>query len=82
MKLIEDWRSRWLKFWSVRLNLLGNGLLATLLAFPEIARELWAALPDELKMLLPVRIAYWIPVLIFGAATFARLVRQKGASNG
>lgn len=82
MKLIDDWRERWLKFWSVRLNLIGNGLLALLLAFPDIARETWANLPDDLKALLPVRVAYWIPVLIFGAATFARLVRQKGADNG
>lgn len=82
MNLIENWRAQWLKFWSVRLNLLGNGLLALLLAFPEIAREVWANLPDDLKMLLPVRVAYWVPVVIFGAATFARLVRQKGTENG
>lgn len=82
MKLIDGWRAQWLKFWSVRLNLIGNALLTLLLAFPDIARETWANLPDDLKALLPVQLAYWIPVLIFGAATFARLVRQKGVQNG
>ncbi|MEO7465775.1 MAG: hypothetical protein ABIV36_02050 [Sphingobium limneticum] len=82
MRLIDDWRQRWLKFWSVRLTLIGNGLLTVLLAFPDIARETWASLPDDLKALLPVRVAYWIPVMIFVAATFARLVRQKGSDNG
>ena len=80
MKLIDDWGKAW-KFWSIRLNALGNTMLVALLAFPAIAQEIWTSLPMEVKSILPSSIAYWIPVAIFIASGIARLVRQ-GKTDG
>lgn len=75
MKLVPEWRAAW-RWWSVRLNLIGNMLLAALLAFPAVAHDVWANLPPDLKAMLPPQVVLWVPVLIFIAATFARLVQQ------
>lgn len=80
MKLVDDWQSAW-RWWSVKLNLIGNAMLVALLAFPAIAQEIWASLPVELKAMLPVRVAYFVPVAIFVAATVARLIQQGGRKD-
>jgi hypothetical protein len=74
-KLVDDWRRAW-RWWSVRLNVLGTTLLAWFLAAPDVAREIWAALPAELKAELPPRIAYLIPLIILFAANVARILKQ------
>lgn len=75
LKLVDDWRRAW-RWWSVRLNILGTTLLAWFLAVPDVARDLWAALPDDLKAELPPRAAYLIPLLILFAANVARVLKQ------
>lgn len=81
MTFIDNWRAQWLKFWSVRLTLIGNAMLAVLLAFPDVAWSAWSSLPEDVRAMVPVRVAYWIPVFIFAAATMARVVKQ-GKADG
>lgn len=80
MKLVNNWQGAW-RWWSVKLNVIGNALLVALLAFPGIAQDVWASLPVELKAMLPVRVAYFVPVAIFVAATAARLIQQGGRKD-
>ena len=81
MKLVGEWCQAW-RWWNVRLTLIGNASLVALLAFPATAQEVWAGLPPELKALLPQRVAYWVPVVIFVGATIARLIRQGERKDG
>lgn len=81
MRLIDDWQRAW-RWWSVRLNVAGTTLLAWFLAFPDVAREIWLVIPDELKALLPTRVAYFIPLIILFAANVARIVKQKDKHHG
>ncbi len=81
MKLVDDWRRGW-RWWSVKLNLIGNALLVGLLAFPSIAQDVWASLPPDLKAMMPQRIAYFLPLSIFIAATIARLIQQGEKKDG
>lgn len=81
MRLVDNWRGGW-KWWSVRLNLIGNALLWSMLGWPDVAREIWASLPDEIKMLLPTRTALWIPALIFVAGLIARYIQQGKKADG
>lgn len=76
MKLVDEWRSAW-RWWSIQLNALGNMLLVALLSFPDIAQQVWVALPDEARAMLPERVAYWVPVIILIASGVARLVQQE-----
>lgn len=76
MKLVDEWPRAW-RWWSIQLNALGNMLLVALLSFPDLAQQLWLALPPQVMDLLPERIAYWVPVLILIASGGARLVQQE-----
>ncbi len=73
--LIEDWHKAW-RWWSVQLNLLGSALLAWLLWFPDVAQQIWLALPDALKARLPHDVAYFVPLVILFAANLARILKQ------
>lgn len=81
MKLVEEWRQAW-RWWSVQLNILGSALFAALLGFPDVAQQLWFALPDELKAQLPHNVAFYVPLLILAAANIARICKQGGRGDG
>ncbi len=76
-RLIDDWQRAW-RFWSIRLQTIGLALAAWMTATPNAALDLWRALPDEAKGLIPRDFAHWIPVMIGIAAIGARIARQNG----
>jgi hypothetical protein len=79
---IDDWRVRWWKLWSVQLGAIAAVLQSILLSFPDVALQAWSILPDDLKALLPVRWAFWIPVILTFAAVMLRFIQQGVKKNG
>lgn len=75
--LIDDWRRGW-RFWSVRLQALGLASGALLIGAPEAAVQIWAAIPPDIRTLLPPAIGQWLPLLFGLLAIAARFMRQKG----
>lgn len=76
MELIPDWKRSY-KFWSVQLGLIGTVVTGFFLAAPEAALYAWAALPQELKSLLPPDILKWAGILILVLSFIARVIRQS-----
>ena len=81
MQLIEDWKKAY-KFWSVRLGLLGTVIVSFFLAAPEAALYAWAALPQELKSVLPADVIKYSGVVILALSFFARVVKQRSLEDG
>lgn len=79
-KLIDGWRQAW-KLWSVRLNALGIASLGYLTLAPDVALEIFNALPIELREMLPPFVANLLPIALFVAAIVARLFKQKGVTQ-
>lgn len=68
--LIHEWQHAW-KLWSVQLNVIGIGLMA----FGEIMRDSWSALPPSLADRIPH--AETIGLIVFILGLVARLMKQK-----
>lgn len=81
MKLVDEWRNAW-RWWSVQLNVLGSALLSALLAFPDIAQQIWLGLPDEMKALLPHNVAFYVPLLLLFGGNLARIFKQGEKRDG
>ena len=79
MKLINGWRQAW-RLWSVRLSALGAILTGWSLLAPEALLQAWQVLPDDLRTMVPERIAGVIPTLLFAATIVARLIPQPKAA--
>jgi len=75
MQLIDDWKKAY-KFWSVRLGVAGTVIVSIFLAAPEAALYAWAALPSELKSVLPSDVIKYSGVVILALSFFARVVKQ------
>ena len=80
LKPIEDWKKA-LNFWSVRLGLTGITIEVVLLTLPDMSLNLWGVLPDALKTWVPDNFIHWVPLALFVAGQFARIVRQKNVNN-
>ncbi|KTW01042.1 hypothetical protein NS355_02315 [Sphingomonas yabuuchiae] len=78
MKLIADWRQSW-RWWSVRVSAFGAMIFAFLLAAPDQALAIWAALPPEVQALIPN--AKEIGLALTIAALVVRVMRQKGSGD-
>lgn len=76
IELIEGWR-KWYKLWSVRLVAIGTVLAGWFLAAPDAAIQIWLMLPDDMKAHLPPDVVKYIPIVILGAGTLARVVKQN-----
>ena len=74
-RLIDDWR-KFHRFWSVRLSLLGSGILAAFFAYPEAMLHVWGLLPADLKTFVPAKYAPLIPVSIIISGVLARIIKQ------
>ena len=70
--IIQDWRD-FLKFWSVRLSLIGTVLSAALIAFPDA----WNVMPQTFQSAFPERYTSAIAIFFFVASMTARVFRQK-----
>ncbi|WP_298810650.1 hypothetical protein [uncultured Sphingomonas sp.] len=77
--LIPNWRRAW-RLWSVRVSAIAAAIFAMLLAAPDQLLAIWSALPPEVQALVPG--APKLGLILSTAAIVARLVAQKGASDG
>lgn len=76
MQPIDNLKQNWWQLWSVRLNLIGATLLSAFMAWPDLLLGVWNSLPDEVKIFLPPRLMFILPLLFFAAATAARIIKQ------
>jgi lysozyme family protein len=77
-------RSLWLRawpLWSVRMSAIGAILTAFAAAAPDTLLQIWNALPDDIRGLLPETIGRAIPTLLFVATIVVRLIPQKPAAE-
>lgn len=74
MRLIENWR-RAHRLWSVRLNAAGAVVMAAALSAPDALAQAWAALPADLRGIVPHADA--IALALFVAGFAARIVHQE-----
>ncbi|HEX7386235.1 MAG TPA: hypothetical protein VF285_03030 [Castellaniella sp.] len=75
MKLIPEWRSCH-RFWSVRLQAAGLGILGVLQAFPESVAHVWLILPAEIHSAIPDAALKWVGYTCLAAGILARIIRQ------
>lgn len=75
MKLVDHWRLIW-RTWSFWLGAVGTALTSLLLASPDLALQVWAMMPDDLKATIPARYTPFIGVGIFALSLVAKFVKQ------
>lgn len=75
MKLIPEWRQCH-RFWSVRLQAAGLGILGVLQAFPEAVAHVWLILPAEIHSAIPDEALKWVGYACLVAGIVARIIRQ------
>lgn len=68
---VSGWRGAW-RWASVRLAVLAGGIASAVAASPDLAAQIYAALPAEVRATLPV----WLAVVITAAPIVARLWRS------
>lgn len=73
--LVTHWKKifRQYSFW---LGLVGTAVTSALLAVPELALQLWLAMPDDLKATIPERYTPFLGVGIFALGLVAKFIRQ------
>ena len=74
-RLVADW-TRAHKFSSVRLAAIGAVLEAFVQWFPGTATEIWNALPQDMRALLPPWLTSTLPVILLVAIAVARITRK------
>ena len=83
MKLPDAWRrarALWARawpLWSVRVSALGALLTGLALGAPDALAQAWAAMPDDVRAMVPEQLARAIPTGLFLATIVARLIPQK-----
>lgn len=81
MRLIDDWKAALWRSWTVRLSALSGAIQALYVAWPTLMLDIWNALPDPMKAVLPYRVAMFIPLLLTLAAIAARPIVQRKISG-
>lgn len=76
IELIDGWRN-WYKLWSVRLMAIGTLIAGWFLNAPDAVIQIWLMLPEDLKAAIPPEYVKWIPIIILGSGTLARVVKQN-----
>jgi hypothetical protein len=79
-RMIDDARN-WLRFWSMRLAILGAVLTGFVQWFPDTLAAVWNAIPADMREYLPAPMLHSIPVILFVAVGVARVVAQKKAKT-
>lgn len=74
-KLVEHWRLVW-RTWSFQLGFIGTILTSVLLASPDLALQVWAMMPADLKATIPERFTPFIGVGIFALGLIAKFIKQ------
>src|SRR5687768_4073223 len=73
--LVEHWRLIF-RQWSLWLGVIGTAVTSALLASPELALQVWAMMPPDLKAMIPERYTPFIGVGIFAMGLVAKFIRQ------
>ena len=74
-RIIDDWHRAW-KFSSVQIAAAG-ALIGTLVqAFPGVVTEIWNALPQDMRALLPGWLTSSLPVALLVAIALARITKK------
>ncbi len=68
MKLIDDWKAKVWKLWSVRLAAIASAMIAYVLAAPDVLLSVLNSMPTELRAAFP-------PFAGMGLFAFVTLVR-------
>jgi hypothetical protein len=76
LRLIPDWK-KCHRFWSVRISALGAAIMGLFTIWPDSALQLWAAMPDEVRTLIPHRIVSGLAAFVFVMTTASRIVKQR-----
>ena len=87
-RLIDDWHRAY-TFSSIRLAAIGALIETFVQAFPGTASEVWNAMPQDLRALLPswltgsfpILLLLWLPLTYFGEATIQLLILASGDSH-
>lgn len=74
-QLVTHWRLV-LRQWSFWLGVVGTALTSALLAFPDLALQVWLMMPDDLKRTIPERYTPFIGVGIFALSLIAKFIKQ------
>ena len=75
-ELIDGWKKS-TKLWSMRFSLVGTALMSLFVAWPDSALYLWAAMPEEVRSMIPDRFVSVIALFIFGMSSISRIVKQR-----
>jgi len=84
MKLIDHFRQRILKFWTVRIQLVSACLTGLMFIDPPTLLAVWGMMPEPLRAVLPDSLFQTIGVILFIAnilTIVARGVAQKDKTN-
>lgn len=76
ISLIDNARAWW-KLWTIRLSLFGAAFMGILTAFPDIMLQVWLAMPDDLKALLPQQYVSAIALFILVGTAIVRVIKQQ-----
>lgn len=75
--MVEGWRVRIWRYWSVQLNAAASAVLAMFIAWPGALNDIYGALPAELKAVLPLRVGMFIPLGLMLASIAVRPILQR-----
>ena len=84
MKLIDHFRQRILKFWTVRIQLASAFLSLTMWMDPPTLLAVWGMMPEAMRAVLPESLFQTIGAIIFLSnilTIIARGVAQKDKTN-
>lgn len=81
MRRVRSLALRAWPLWSVRMSAIGAILTGLAAAAPDTLLQVWNALPDDVRALVPTSVANIIPTLLFVATIAVRLMDQKPASE-
>ena len=80
MKLVDNAKD-WSKWWSVRLSIIGGGLLTFLEMYPNAVGTVIQAIPAELRASIPSDIFRIVGIVCVIASPVARVIKQSKLDN-
>lgn len=76
IRFIDD-SNKFIHFWSIRVDILAAAFSGFLIAFPDIANDVWNQFPQDLKSVLPVQWTHAISIGLLVASMVARVLKQS-----
>lgn len=74
--VVPNWREV-KKRWSVRLGVIGTLITGFAVAVPDVALQVWVAMPMDLKAALPPDFVKWFGLGLLIAGQAAAFIRQR-----